>query len=210
VRSVAQALELDAAPLLALLDAQAGAVRPAARQEPAPAQVAVPTGSLRVPAAPPERRGPRWGAALVAALSVLVAVLAVGTLTGEQDRTPSAAEELFTEASPAPTSAPAASPRPSPRPLAAAVRPTSGARMRVRVLQGSSWVRVQGSGGTLFEGVFAAGQPPKDFADARQLRLLVGNAAALSVVCGSKDLAPAGGAGAVRRFTCSASGLVAA
>ncbi|MCW2607726.1 MAG: hypothetical protein JWO60_2419 [Frankiales bacterium] len=86
---------------------------------------------------------------------------------------------------------------------------TTGARLRVRVLAGSSWVRVQGSGGTLFEGVFAAGQPAKDFTDVRELRLLVGNAAALSVVCGSRDLAPAGTAGAVRRFSCGAKGLVA-
>lgn len=207
VRSVAQALGVDPAPLLALFDETVGT---------RPAPVAVETahlplpraGSLGVPAAArPERRTPRWGGALVAALSVLVLLLVVGTVGGSDERTPAVADEVF--AVPTAPPAPAARPSASPRPLTAAV-PRTGARLRVRVLAGSSWMRVTGPGGTLFEGVFSAGQPPKDFSDARELRLLVGNAAALSVVCGGKDLAPAGTAGAVRRFTCSASGLVAA
>lgn len=208
VRSVAQALGLDPAPLLAVFDAESGRPVPVVVE---PAWLpATRTGSLRVPAAVrPERGGPRWGAAGVAALSVLVLLLAVGTLTGrDRDRGPAPAGDVFagpSTAPPAPRSSAVAPP-----PLQAAVPPPTGARLRVRVLSGSSWVRVQGATGTLFEGVFSAGQAPKDFSDAKELRLLVGNAAALSVVCGGKDLAPAGTAGAVRRFTCSTSGLVAA
>ena len=49
----------------------------------------------------------------------------------------------------------------------------------------------------------------RDFRDPQQLRLIVGNAGAVNLVCGGKDLGPAGGAGKVRRFTCNASGIVA-
>lgn len=206
VRSVAQALGVDPAPLLAVFDEEAG-------RQPAPVVVETTplplprAGSLGVPAAAaPERRGPHWGGALVAALSVLVGLLAVGTLGGRDERTPAAADDLFA----APSASAAPLPTATARPLTAAVPVPTGARLRVRVLDGSSWIRVQGARGTLFEGVVAAGQAPRDFTDPRELRLLVGNAAAVSVVCGSRDLAPAGSAGAVRRFTCSASGLVAA
>lgn len=208
VRSVAQALGVDPAPLLEAFDAEAGGA-PAPLVETAHPQPAR-AGSLGVPAAArPERRGPHWGGALAAALSVLVLLLVVGTLTTPEQREPAAADDLFA-APTAPVGPPRPAARPTPsRPLTAAV-PQTGARLRLRVLSGSSWIRVQGAGGTLFEGVVRAGQPPRDFTDGKQLRLLVGNAAAVSVVCGSKDLAPAGTAGAVRRFTCSASGLVAA
>lgn len=205
VRAVAQALGVDPAPLLEAFDTDAGRT-----PDPVPDPPHLPaarTGSLGVPAATrPERSAPRWGGALVAALSVLVLLLVVGTVTGGEDRAP-AADELLA----APTSAPDAAPRPSasPRPLTAAV-PRAGARLRLRALDSSSWVRVQGAKGTLFEGVVRPGQAPRDFADAAELRLLVGNAAAVQVVCGSRDLAPAGAPGAVRRFTCRAGGLAAA
>ena len=208
VRSVAQALGLDPAPLLAVFDAEGGRPVPVVVE---PARLpASRTGSLRVPAAVrPERAAPRWGAAGLAALSVLVLLLVVGTFTGgERDREPAPAGDVFAGPSAAPPAPPPTTV--APPPLQAAVPPPSGARLRVRVLSGSSWIRVQGANGTLFEGVFRAGQAPKDFGDAKELRLLVGNAAALSVVCGGKDLAPAGTAGAVRRFTCSTGGLVAA
>jgi cytoskeleton protein RodZ len=204
VRTVAQALGVDPAPLLAALEAQAGPPAPVSTSRPAPGRSA----PLRVTApVVPERRGPHWGAAVVAAVGVLVVLMGIGVVTGRGERAPSQADQLFADASPTPRPTATATRTP---PLTAAVPQAAGARLRVRVLSGSSWMRVQGAAGTLFEGVFTAGQAPKDFTDAGQLRLLVGNAAALSVVCGSKDLAPAGGAGAVRRFTCTSTGLVAA
>lgn len=207
VRSVAQALGVDPAPLLAVFDAEAGRVLEPVVEQTTPLPLPR-AGSLGVPAAtPPERRGPHWVGAAVAALSVLVLLLAVGTVSGGDDRSSAAVDDLFA-APPEPVAAPV--PTAKARPLTAAVPPPTGARLRVRVLDGSSWIRVQGAKGTLFEGVVSAGQAPRDFTDPRQLKLLVGNAAAVSVVCGSKDLAPAGSVGAVRRFTCSASGLVPA
>lgn len=204
VHSIAQALGIDPAPLLAAFDAEAGTAPETVVD--APHLGVARTGPLRVPwAGRPERSTPRWGVAAGAAVSVLVVLLAVGTFRDGARRAPAPSDALFA-GEPTPQASRAT---PSARPLTAAVPRTSGARMRVRVLTGSSWVRVQGSAGTLFEGVLAPGAAPKDFTDARELRLLVGNAAALSVVCDGKDLAPAGTPGAVRRFTCGANGLVA-
>jgi cytoskeleton protein RodZ len=207
VRSIAKALGLDAAPLVAALDAQAGA--PAAPLLTSSAPLRAEPGSLRVPlAARPERRGPHWGVAVAAALGVLVVLLGVGLVSDPRERGPEPLDQLA-----GPVAVPPR-PAPAPKPLAsdakaAAPRPT-GAALRVRVTSGSSWISVSNAGGTLFEGVLAQGQPPRDFADPKQLKLVVGNAAAVNVICSGKDLGAAGGAGKVRRFTCSASGLVPA
>ncbi|MDP9436901.1 MAG: DUF4115 domain-containing protein, partial [Actinomycetota bacterium] len=98
-------------------------------------------------------------------------------------------------------------PRP---PRAAAKPPVRGATLRLQAVSGSSWVRVQGTGGTVFEGMLPAGAPPREFRDARELRLLIGNATAVRVSCGGRQVPPSGAAGEVRRFTCSAQGLAAA
>jgi cytoskeletal protein RodZ len=208
VRSIAKALGVDAAPLLAALEAQAGAPAGPVLTSPAAPLRAEP-GPLRVPMpARPERRGPHWGVAVAAALGVLVVLLGVGVLSDPDRPTAETVDQL---AGPPPSSP---SPKAAPRPLAsdakaAAPRPT-GAALRVRVTAGSSWISVSNARGTLFEGVLSQGQAPRDFADPEQLKLVVGNAAAVNVICGGKDLRAAGGAGAVRRFTCSASGLVPA
>ncbi|MCU1691992.1 MAG: helix-turn-helix protein [Frankiales bacterium] len=201
LRSVAQALGVDPEVLLAPFDAEVGAPAPVLD----PPHLGVErVGGLHVPVAAPERHAPRWGAALVAALAVLAGLLVVGVLRSSS-RTPTVADRL-----------------PSPAPVAATVRPVvppvvrptaapvAGARLRLRVVDGSSWVRVAGPKGLVFEGVLAAGSSPKDFADARELTLLAGNAGALAVGCAGRDLVPAGRTGAVRRFTCGPKGLVPA
>lgn len=212
VRTVAQAVGADPAPLLASLDAQVGAppdvpvvLAPVAPDaDPAGGGLA---GALRLRTSPaPERRGPHWGVAVVAALAVLVLLLSVGALTGRGDRgTTTAGPVLASQPASPSRSAQAATPRST-----RAAAPTGGARLRVQAVKGQSWLRVQGTTGTLFEGLVAAGQPPREFTDRGSLRLLVGNAAALAVACGSTDVAPSGAVGAVRTFTCSARGLAPA
>ncbi|MDQ1650849.1 MAG: hypothetical protein QOI35_49, partial [Cryptosporangiaceae bacterium] len=96
-----------------------------------------------------------------------------------------------------------------PHALTAARQPSTGADLRVRLLGGDSWVSVRNGVATLFEGVLRNGTV-RDFKDATQLRLIVGNAGAVNIVCSGRDLGPAGGQGKVRRFTCKADGLVPA
>ena len=212
VKSICSALGVPAAPYLELFDRQTGA-------EPAPvvapvvpqARAAAPAHheSLHVPtAAAPERRGPNWAVAGAAAVLVLVGLYVVGQLNK-----PSSDPTL--EASGGPTPSAASSPAPSPkvqgpaRGLTAAKPPPSGAELRVRLIGGNSWVSVSNGTKTLFEGVLVNGTV-KDFRDAKQLRLVVGNAGAVNLVCSGRDLGPAGGQGKVRRFACNATGLVPA
>jgi cytoskeleton protein RodZ len=212
VRAITHAIGVEATPYLALFARQVGGtdepfpvptpppVIPAARGPLAPPE------PLHVPtAARPERRGPNWLAAGSAALGVLVILFAVGQLNKPSSGTPSdPASGVATVSAP-----PSARPAGPPKQLTAARPPTTGADLRVRLLGGDSWVSVRNASRTLFEGVLRNGAI-KDFTDAKQLKLVVGNAGAVNLVCSGRDLGPAGGQGKVRRFTCSADGIVAA
>lgn len=227
LRAIAGATGTDAAVLLAAYDREHGAAPAglAPLVAAAPLPLAVPrSGSLRLPTATsPERSTPRWGAAVAVAAAVLAGLFVVGSL----DRTPvgSPSDSVIAGASqepeqPAPDPAldPGVAPDPALPPGAAPgtvgpdavaeAPPVTGAALRLRVLGGPSWVSVSGADGVLFEGLLEDGSV-QDFTDPEQLRLVVGDAGVVSLVCGGKDL-PAGGRGEVRRFTCSTTGLVPA
>ncbi|MCU1588805.1 MAG: hypothetical protein JWP11_61 [Frankiales bacterium] len=210
VRAITHAIGVDASPFLALFAQQVGGtdepfpiptpppVIPAARGPLAPPE------SLHVPtAARPERRGPNWLAAGSAALGVLVILFAVGQLNKPSSNNPPDPSGATV------TTSPSAHPLAPPKTLTAARPPTTGADLRVRLLGGDSWVSVRNATRTLFEGVLRNGAI-QDFKDAKQLRLIVGNAGAVNIVCSGRGLGPAGGQGKVLRFTCSADGIVAA
>ena len=212
VRAIAHTLGVDASPFLALFDRQVGGsterfpvpapppVVPAARGPLAPME------PLHVPtAARPERRGPNWLAAGSAALGVVVVLFAIGQLNKPSSATP---DELAGSRA-TPTASPTAKPAGPPKTLTAARPPSTGADLRVRLLGGDSWVSVRNGVTTLYEGVLRNGAI-KDFKDATSLRLIVGNAGAVNIVCSGRGLGPVGGPGKVLRFTCSASGIVAA
>lgn len=209
VRAIAHACGVDAEPYVALLTRQLGTEPPSLPVVEVPsARGPLPLGEpLHVPtAARPERRGPNWVAAASAALGVLVVLFAIGQLTK-----PGGPSGTSAAASAAPTARPAppAAVSPTKAPLTAQ-RPTpTGAELRVRLLGGDSWISVRNAGRTLFEGVLRDGTV-QDFKDAQQLWLIVGNAGAVNIVCSGRDLAPAGGQGKVRRFTCNAAGIVPA
>ncbi|GAC1442517.1 MAG: helix-turn-helix domain-containing protein [Mycobacteriales bacterium] len=212
VRAITHAIGIDEAPYVALFAKQVGGidgpfpvptpqpVLPAARGPLAPPE------PLHVPtAARPERRGPNWLAAGSAALGVLVVLFAVGQLSKPGG---AVTDPPVGAASSAVATAPAKAPGPAKN--LTAQRPVAvGAELRVRVLGGDSWVSVRNAATTLFEGVLRDGAI-KDFKDVKQLRLIVGNAGAVSIVCSGRDLGPAGGQGKVRRFTCNADGIVPA
>ena len=206
VKSICGSIGVSAAPYLDLFSRQVGA-EPVVTLQPSPADPRPPHAeSLHVPtAAAPERRGPNWAAAAAAALAVIVGLFVVGQVT-KPDKTEgvtTAEESPSAAASPAPVKVQAPG-----RNLTAARPVPNGAELRVRLIGGSSWVSVRNSTRTLFEGVLPNGAV-KDFRDAKQLRLIVGNAGAVNLVCSGRDLGPAGGQGKVRRFTCNAAGIVA-
>ncbi|MCW2725346.1 MAG: hypothetical protein JWN35_2267 [Frankiales bacterium] len=212
VRALALAAGADPAPYVALFSRQVGTEQPAASAvaaavEPVDRRPVAVTESLHVPtAARPERRGPNWLAAGAAALGVIVALFVVGQFFSKPSG--SSLDTAQPRASVAPHS-PAPSPSAPPKDLTAAVPPPTGADLRVRLLGGASYILVKNSAGTLFEGVVNSGWV-KDFKDARQLQVRVGNAGAVNLVCSGRDLGTAGGNGAVRQFTCNADGIVPA
>lgn len=209
IRSICSAVGADPAPVVALFDrATAETATPLPLVDaPVIAPTALPQGRFALPTAQqPERHGPNWAVAGVAAAAVLVGLIAVGTLV---DPGPQEADTVAGE-SPLPSARASESPRPLPSEATAQVPAFEGADLRIRVIGGASWVRVRNSARkTLFEGVLADGVS-KDFRDATSLNIVVGNAGAVSLVCSGRDLARAGGNGKIARFTCSDTGLVSA
>lgn len=215
VKSIARAVGADPEPLLALIPS---VELPAAElAEPAPLTHEVTSfgGSAFAGAAAalvPERQGPRWGLALSGACAALVGILAIGYANqsspppapiGLPITTPSATGS----AAPSPTAAPSVQ---APDPNAVAARPeVTGAQLRIRLIGGRSWVSVSGSAGkTLFEGTLQDGEF-RDFSDPTRLKIILGNARAVSLNCDGTDSGPAGGSGSVARFACTTAGLTA-
>jgi cytoskeletal protein RodZ len=206
VKAIAAAVGADPAPLLALFDAAQTPEEPPTIVEMASATA--PSGfdgsafAASASALRPERRTPRWGSALAVAGAVLVVLVVIGYARGPQRPSQSA---LDTE--PTPTRPPATVVH-TPAPDSVASKPAvTGAQLRLRVIGGTSWVSVSSADGrTLFEGTMRDGQF-KDFTDPLRLKVVVGNALPVNLNCGGKDSGPAGGAGKVKRFQCTATGL---
>jgi cytoskeleton protein RodZ len=196
IRAVARAVGADPQPLVQAFDRQVGASPPSLPVErlapvPAPRQA---SPGLSVPvAAPPEHTQPRWVTAAVAVLAVLVALLVVGSMTGQEPDTAS------TE--PAPT---AEAPLPDP-PTAAPTQPASAGAELVLAAQGTSWLSVRAGEATVFEGTVEQGWTQR-FASPARLDVRIGNASAVSSTCGP-DTVPAGAEGAVVELTCLPQGL---
>lgn len=207
LRAICAAVGADPAPLLAMFDTAQG------RPEPGPVEVLEPPRPTRAfggtgfvpPVAPRERRGPRWGVALVGAGAVLVTVLAIG-VAKSPGRAPVALPPPPQPTAPVATVPAVRTPAPD---SVASKAPVTDAQLRVRLISGSSWVSIRNATTTLFEGVLAPGQF-KDFRDPARLRVTVGNAAAVDLNCGGKDSGAAGAAGAVLRFYCTKDGLAPA
>lgn len=215
LRAIAAVVGADAAALVAHFDRAA-----AAAPTPSLFLEAVAPVSARVPvlgapigahsAGRVERRGPNWALAGMAAVAVLVGLVVVGSI----NRAPTATstDALNASTGPAPASSPSSSAGAGvvpPAPDAVAQKPAvTGAELRVRIIGGQSWISVSNATGRLFEGVLGDGEF-KDFTDPDQLKLVVGNAGAVNLVCGGKDVGQAGDSGRVKRFSCSSTGLVA-
>jgi hypothetical protein len=204
VKSIAAAVGADVAPLLALFDAAHEPEEPPTVVEVAAATA--PSGfdgsafAASASALRPERRTPRWGSALVIAGAVLAGLVTIGYARG-----PKSVPSTLAGPSPSP-SAPVVVHTPAPDAVASKPAVT-GAQLRLRVIGGTSWVSVSdAAGGTLFEGILHDGEF-KDFTDALRLKVVVGNALPVNLNCGGKDSGPAGAAGKVKTFVCTAAGL---
>jgi hypothetical protein len=208
VKSIAAAVRTPVEPLLALFDQQVSTVD----DEPTVVEVvtaSTPEGfdgsafAASAAALRPERRTPRWGAALATAAAVLVGFVVLGyTREPATQVDPSALPGTST-----PTSSPTTTVVRTPAPDSVASKPAvTGAQLRLRLIGGASWVSVSNATTTLFEGTLRAGEF-RDFTDPIRLKVVIGNALPVNLNCGGKDSGPAGGSGKVKRYMCTASGL---
>lgn len=185
LRTIATVVRLDPAALLAEFDA----TRPGA----APRASEVFESET---AARPERRGPNWSAVMAAALVLVVAYGVVQVVTGGdrepvtgvlQGRTPSSSSSAET---------PAAS-TPSPTGSAVAQAPRDRVTVVLRA-RGTSWVQATtASGKELFQGLVA--DRSMTFTDRELVRLVIGNAGAVTLTVNGQPVGSPGKPGQVAR-----------
>lgn len=194
IRSLARAVRLDPDPLIAQYEAEHGG-RPA----PTPAAPLFEAERIR-----PERRGPNWTAAMVAAIVVVVGFVGFTMVKGGDDggkenvadgATPS------TSASSTPQSEKPADPEPEPSDSAIAAAPQDKVTVVVSAPDGRSWISAKDhSGRLLFDGLLKQGDS-KTFQDSTKINLVLGDAGAIDLFVNGKKIEDDWQPGAVERLT---------
>ncbi|MDP9239483.1 MAG: helix-turn-helix domain-containing protein [Actinomycetota bacterium] len=209
VRSIATTLKLDPAPFVTRFNMQAEMTQPlglpqlptfdpayshgrsgrppkqskAAKARAAP--IAAGSGQTRMVRA--QRSGPNWTSAMLVAAAV-VAILSVGSFALATLKRPLAQVDAHRPQVHAPSTSPGTpQSTPSSVPSSASPVPQTGVNLRLRVVNGSTWVRVlNGSGRSIFEAVLQTGDT-KDFSDPKSLTVRYGNSTAVTVELNGQD-----------------------
>ncbi|MGK4580899.1 helix-turn-helix domain-containing protein [Kitasatospora sp. HPMI-4] len=196
IRSIARAVGADGEWLVARYDAAHGGA-PGARR----ATRLLDTGPIKVN----DHRRPNWTAAMTVAILVVVVLIGYNLFAGKPSRP--------TAGSPRSTTAPAASqssavqpPAPAPSTAASsagaiAAAPADKVTVKLVAEKDTSWVSATDSTGkSLFQNNLDQGTD-QTFTDPKQIKLVIGNAAAVHVYVNGKDLGPAGADGQVVHLT---------
>ncbi|MGV9452296.1 RodZ domain-containing protein [Streptomyces sp. NPDC003635] len=196
IRTLAKAVGIDPAPLIAQYDADHGG-RPA----PTPAAPLFEAERIR-----PERRGPNWTAAMVAAIVAVVGFVGFTAFKGDDE---GGAASVAEGASPS-TSKPATSkpknekpedPKPEPSDSAIAAAPQDKVTVRVSATDGKSWISAKDRNGRLlFDGLLEQGDS-KTFQDSEKINLILGDAGAIQLYVNGKKIDDDWQPGAVERLT---------
>ncbi|MGI5458489.1 helix-turn-helix domain-containing protein [Streptomyces sp. CA-249302] len=197
IRTLAKAVHLDPAPLLAQYDADHGG-RPA----PTPAAPLFEAERIR-----PERRGPNWTAAMVAAIVAVVGFVGFTAFKGGDDggtsnqvaegSTPTASKS----ASPTPKSSKSDTPKSDPSDSAIAAAPQDKVTVQVSATDGRSWISAKDHNGRLlFDGLLKQGDS-KTFQDNEKINLVLGDAGAIQLYVNGKKIEDDFQPGAVERLT---------
>ncbi|MFI7406850.1 helix-turn-helix domain-containing protein [Streptomyces sp. NPDC049541] len=197
IRTLAKAVHLDPAPLLAQYDAQHGG-RPA----PTPAAPLFEAERIR-----PERRGPNWTAAMVAAIVAVIGFVGFTAFKGGDDSgaktqvaegsTPSTSKP----ASPTPKSTKSDIPKSNPSDSAIAAAPQDKVTVQVSAANGRSWISAKDHNGRLlFDGLLKQGDS-KTFQDSEKINLVLGDAGAIQLYVNGKKIDDNFQSGAVERLT---------
>ncbi|MET8570511.1 RodZ domain-containing protein [Streptomyces sp. NPDC004783] len=197
IRTLAKAVRLDPAELVAQYDAEHGG-RPAAT----PAAPLFEAERIR-----PERRGPNWTAAMVAAIVVVIGFVGF-TLVKGGDEGGSEASVAEGARPTAGKSAPATAqpkkptdPKPDPTDSAIAAAPRDKVTVKVSAPEGRSWISAKDhSGRLLFDGLLERGDS-KTFQDNEKVDLVLGDAGAIELYVNGKKIEDDFRPGAVERLT---------
>jgi cytoskeleton protein RodZ len=148
----------------------------------------------------PERRGPNWSAAMVAALVLVLGYGVVHAVTGGSDH--GVTVGIDGRSTGKPTSGASASATSSPSASGGSRAVAQAPRDRVTVVvhaRDVSWVlATTASGKELFQGTLKRGQA-KTFTDRQRVKLVVGNAGAVTLTVNGTDVGTPGHPGQVAR-----------
>ncbi|MFI0037745.1 helix-turn-helix domain-containing protein [Streptomyces mutabilis] len=197
IRTLAKAVGLDPAELLAQFDAEHGG-RPA----PTPAAPLFEAERIR-----PERRGPNWTAAMVAAIVAVIGFVGFTFVKGGDDggneasvaegSRPTAGESASPSAEPKKPAAP----KPDPTDSAIAAAPRDKVTVKVTAADGRSWISAQDHNGRLlFDDILERGDS-KTFQDDEKVKLVLGDAGAIELYVNGKKIEDDFQPGAVERLT---------
>ncbi|MFF2655092.1 helix-turn-helix domain-containing protein [Streptomyces sp. NPDC058045] len=198
IRSLANALGLDPAPLIARFDAEHGG-----RTNTSPATPMFEAERIR-----PDRRRPNWTAAMVAAIVAVIGfvgfTLLKGSDSGGSDDTQVAEGSTPATSKPAGTkhgSHKPETPRPDPTDSAIAAAPRDKVTVMVNATDGRSWISAKDHNGRLlFDGLLEQGQT-KTFQDNQKIDLVLGDAGSIKLFVNGKKIDDAFRPGQVERLS---------
>jgi cytoskeletal protein RodZ len=195
IRTLAKAVHLDPEPLLAQYGDEHGG-RPA----PTPAAPLFEAERIR-----PERRGPNWTAAMVAAIVAVIGFVGFTMFQGGDDggNEANVAEGSTPgdSASPTTKTKKPADPKPEPSDSAIAAAPQDKVTVRVAAADGRSWIAAKDHNGRmLFDGVLKQGDT-KTFQDSTKVHLVLGDAGAIDLFVNGKKIEEDFQPGSVERLT---------
>ncbi|MEU6995020.1 helix-turn-helix domain-containing protein [Streptomyces sp. NPDC046465] len=197
IRTLARAVGVDPAPLLAQYDEGHGGRPPA----PTPAAPLFEAERIRS-----EPRRPNWTAAMVAAIVAVIGFVGFTAFSGGDDSDSSKSlAEGSTPANTKPAEKPKptkpADPKPDPSDSAIAGVPRDKVTVKVVAPDGRSWISAKDhSGRTLFDGVLEQGQD-KTFQDKQKIDLVLGDAGAIELYVNGKQVDNEFEPGQVERLT---------
>ncbi|MEU6285601.1 helix-turn-helix domain-containing protein [Streptomyces sp. NPDC047028] len=197
IRTLARAVHLDPGPLIERYDAEHGG-RPA----PTPAAPLFEAERIR-----PERRGPNWTAAMVAAIVAVIGFVGFTAFKGgdsgndAKSQVAEGATPSAKSASPTPKKDKPAPPKSEPSDSAIAAAPQDKVTVQVSAPNGRSWISAKDHNGRmLFDGLLKKGES-KTFQDSSKINLILGDAGAIQLYVNGKKIEDDFQPGAVERLT---------
>ncbi|MFH8801064.1 helix-turn-helix domain-containing protein [Streptomyces sp. NPDC017936] len=195
IRTLARAVHLDPAPLIEQYDATHGG-------RPAPTSAAPMFEAERIR---PERRGPNWTAAMVAAIVAVIGFVGFTAVKGGDEGTTDVADgtapTTSAPATPTPKSDKTVDETPVPSDGAIAAAPQDKVTVQVSAADGKSWISAKDHNGRLlFDGLLKQGDS-KTFQDSERINLVLGDAGAIQLYVNGKKIEDDWQPGAVERLT---------